>query len=364
MTTQIGPLTAQKDEYRVRIGYFHPMQFLRNRPYFTVALIVVPLLAMITTTPIFLVINQNIQLLPIIWLAASGLLAFAWLLNYYFFRILQGRLLLLWTITTLIMIAMDLIPRLCFQQDVESFLVVHANPWLKSPPPPFMSMGVVILNNTLILVFQTLVRYRLQQVQMINDLSEAKLHRMQAQYVNLRNHIHPHFLFNALNTLKILIHKDPDQAEAYILKVSEFLRSSLQSTHRAKLPVADDLRIAVNYLQIQEVRFKNCFELHIEMDQIASSKGLPMLAIQSLFENILKHNRLSKAEPIHIWVKTEGTNCLVITNTRIPLESERMESTGTGLFNLSERFKLLGGQPIEIQETPLAFVVKMYYLDL
>jgi LytS/YehU family sensor histidine kinase len=199
---------------------------------------------------------------------------------------------------------------------------------------------------------------------MINDLSEAKLHRMQAQYENLRNHIHPHFLFNALNTLKILIHKDPDQAEAYILKVSEFLRSSLQSTHRAKLPVADDLRIAVNYLQIQEVRFKNCFELHIEMDQIASSKGLPILAIQSLFENILKHNRLSKAEPIHIWVKTEGPSCLVITNTRIPLESERMESTGTGLFNLSERFKLLGGQPIEIQETPLAFVVKMYYLEL
>lgn len=340
------------------------MQFLRTRPYFTIALIVVPLLAMITTTPIFLVINQRLQLLPIIWLVASGLLALAWFMNYWLFRILQGRLLLLWTITTLIMITIDLVPRLCFQQDMESFLAIHANPWLKSPPPPFMSMGVVILNNTLILVFQTLVRYRLQQVQMVKDLSEAKLQRVQAQYENLRNHIHPHFLFNTLNTLKILIHKDPDQAENYILKVSDFLRSSLQSTHSAALPATEDLRIAVNYLQIQEVRFKDCFELHLDMEPIHPTKGLPILAIQSLFENILKHNRLSKSQPIHIWVRNEGHQSMVITNTRIPLESERIESTGTGLFNLSERFKILGGAPIEIEETLVAFTVRMHYLNL
>jgi LytS/YehU family sensor histidine kinase len=137
----------------------------------------------------------------------------------------------------------------------------------------------------------------------------------------------------------------------------------LQSTHSSTLPVTEDLRIAVNYLQIQEVRFKDCFHLHVQIDDVAKAKMLPILTIQCLFENILKHNRLSKSQPIQIWVKSEGQGSLIVTNTRIPLESDLLESTGTGLFNLSERFKLLGGNALDISETQNVFSVRFNLLN-
>jgi LytS/YehU family sensor histidine kinase len=197
----------------------------------------------------------------------------------------------------------------------------------------------------------------------VKDLSEAKLQRVQAQYENLRNQIHPHFLFNTLNTLKILVHKDADKAEAYILKVSDFLRTSLQSNQTLSHTVEEDLRVAMIYLEIQEVRFKDCFALDVELTDEIKQQMVPVLTFQCLFENILKHNRLSKQQPIRIGVRQVGDASIEVSNTLIPLESDRMESTGTGLFNLNERFKILGGTEVEISESKSFFNVKIQSLS-
>lgn len=339
------------------------MHFLRNRPYLLVALLVIPLLAMTTTTPIFLVVNRHIEMLPIVWLAALVPLSLSWILNYHMYRWLKGKVILQWLVTTSIMMIIATTIRSIFVDDIQRYVSTSNDPFLHQVPPLFTSLGLVKLNNTLIIVFQTLIRYRLQQVQFVKDLSEAKLQRVQAQYENLRNQIHPHFLFNTLNTLKILVHKDADKAEEYILKVSDFLRTSLQSNQSVTSSVQEDLRVAVNYLEIQEVRFKDCFTLHVDVNAAAKEKFVPVLTFQSLFENILKHNRLSKQQPIRIDVRSVDEETIEVVNTLIPLESDRMESTGTGLFNLNERFKLLGGSEVEIQESKTAFTVRIHCLE-
>jgi two-component system LytT family sensor kinase len=339
------------------------MHFLRNRPYFAVAILVIPLLAMTTTTPIFLVVNRHIDMLPVVWVMATIPLTISWILNYHMYRWLKGKVILQWLVTTAIMLLIASTVRGILIDDIKEYLIMSEDPWLRQPPPLLTTLGLVKLDNTLIIVFQTLIRYRLQQVQFVKDLSEAKLQRVQAQYENLRNQIHPHFLFNTLNTLKILVHKDADKAEAYILKVSDFLRTSLQSNQTLSLTVEEDLRVAMNYLEIQEVRFKDCFVLDVDLTDEIKQQMVPVLTFQCLFENILKHNRLSKQQPIRIGVKQVGDASIEVTNTLIPLESDRMESTGTGLFNLNERFKILGGTEVEISEANMTFTVKINSLS-
>jgi LytS/YehU family sensor histidine kinase len=207
------------------------------------------------------------------------------------------------------------------------------------------------------------VRYRLKEVQLVKELGETKLLRVQAQYENLKNQIHPHFLFNTLNILKILVHKDPVKAEEYIIKVSDFLRVSIQSSQTAIQTVEEDLRIASNYLEIQEVRFKDTFYLNSVLPDDILKKNIPILTFQCLFENALKHNKLSKQRPLEIRIEALDDETILVTNTLVPLDGERMESTGTGLANLRERFVLLGAESPEIIETEHSFGMKLKLLS-
>ena len=318
---------------------------------------------MTTTTPVFLVLDNNLEVLPIIWLLGCVPLTVSWLLNYHIYERVKGRVWLQWLITTCIMTIITACIRYFFEGNLISFLEgVNGEP-VRRVPPLITTVGVVKMNNTLIIAFQTLVRYRLKEVQLVKELGETKLLHVQAQYENLKNQIHPHFLFNTLNILKILVHKDPIKAEEYIIKVSDFLRVSIQSSQTATHSVEEDLKIASNYLEIQEVRFKDTFFLKNGLSGNILKKNVPFLTFQCLFENALKHNRLTKHTPLEIRVEALDENTILVSNTLIPLDGERMESTGTGLTNLIERFVLLGAEAPEIIETEHSFGIKLTLLS-
>jgi sensor histidine kinase YesM len=337
--------------------------FFKRHPFFLVALIVVPLLSMTTTTPIFLVLDNSLEVLPVIWLLGCVPLTVSWLLNYHIYEKVKGKIWLQWLITTSIMTIITAGIRFLFEGNLIAFLEGVNGAPVRRVPPLLTTVGVVKMNNTLIVAFQTLVRYRLKEVQLVKELGETKLLRVQAQYENLKNQIHPHFLFNTLNILKILVHKDPVKAEEYIIKVSDFLRVSIQSSQTAIQTVEEDLRIASNYLEIQEVRFKDTFYLNSVLPDDILKKNIPILTFQCLFENALKHNKLSKQRPLEIRIEALDDETILVTNTLVPLDGERMESTGTGLANLRERFVLLGAESPEIIETEHSFGMKLKLLS-
>ena len=337
--------------------------FFKRHPFFLVALIVVPLLSMTTTTPIFLVLDNSLDVLPIIWLLGCVPLTVSWLLNYHVYDRVKGKVWLQWLITTSIMTIITAGIRFLFEGNLIAFLEGANGAPVRRVPPLLTTIGVVKMNNTLIIAFQTLVRYRLKEVQLVKELGETKLLRVQAQYENLKNQIHPHFLFNTLNILKILVHKDQVKAEEYIIKVSDFLRVSIQSSQTAIQTVEEDLKIASNYLEIQEVRFKDTFYLNSTLSDKVLKRNIPILTFQCLFENALKHNKLSKQRPLEIRVEALDEETILVTNTLVPLDGERMESTGTGLANLRERFVLLGAESPEIVETEHSFGIKLKLLS-
>jgi two-component system, LytTR family, sensor kinase len=336
--------------------------FAKRYPFFLVALVVVPLLSMATTTPVFLVLDNSLSILPFVWIMACLPLTLSWLFNYFIFNSVGGRVWLQLVITTSCMVVVSILVRYLLEDQMIAFIENVNGRQIKRLPPSLTTVGVVVMNNLLIVVFQTLVRYRLKEVQLVKELGEVKLLQIEAQYDNLKNQIHPHFLFNALNVLKILVYKDPAMAEEYILKVSDFLRASLQASKTTVLTVEEDLKIARNYLAIQEVRFKEGFQLSIDLPEAVMNRNIPILTFQCLFENALKHNKLSKQDPLLLFLSFKGEDVIEVRNTRRPLEARQIESTGTGLRNLSERFVLLRGKELRIFRTENTFEVQLTLL--
>lgn len=324
---------------------------------------VVPLLALLTTTPIYFAIGNDMAYLPIVWLAVSLPLAVAWVINYKLYSLLGSKPWKYYLASTVAIGAMSTTLRLI--REIPEVQVLAPSPLehIRTIPPIISTVILSLLNNTLIIVFQTLIRYRITQVSMVRDLADAQLQRVQAQFENLRNQIHPHFLFNALNTLRILIRRKPEQAEEYVLHLSSFLRQSLEASKEASFTLLTDWRLTQDYLRIQQVRFGKGFEVSCSLsEQEMEAMKVPILTTLILVENALKHNQLSEDEPVRISLRNNGDGTLSLENNVVPLQAERAESTGIGLHNLNERFKLLGAQELDIRHDDTKFEVRFFTL--
>lgn len=179
----------------------------------------------------------------------------------------------------------------------------------------------------------------------------------------LKQQIQPHFLFNALNTLKSLIKKQPDTAEDYLIRLSDFLRASFANKPSGLSTVAEELKICNNYMEMQKVRFGESIKYEIQLDakDDALQKFIPVFSLQPLLENAIKHNVATTESPLHIVVKKDNDRIVVENNLQIKSSIET--STGNGLSNLKERYKILSGDEVAINTDNDAFTVSIKILD-
>lgn len=216
--------------------------------------------------------------------------------------------------------------------------------------------------NTFFVVLQNLVI--LQYVRAQGEIENLQLKSNVGEMTNLllRQQIQPHFLFNALSTIKSLYKENPDQGEEYLVHLANFLRVSVASHQITTTQVRNELNFCLDYLAMQKIRFGSAFSYTIELSENAiNTKFLPYFSLQSLMENALKHNELSESDPVKIVVREED-GYLIVENT-IHLPKHKEPSTGQGLFNLSERYRLLGEKTVAIQSDDSVFRVKMKMLD-
>ncbi|MCO4845098.1 MAG: histidine kinase [Sulfurovum sp.] len=184
-------------------------------------------------------------------------------------------------------------------------------------------------------------------VKMRNEKEQVDHHYVQSRLRSLETQLNPHFLFNALNSIAELIHQDPNKAETAILKVSTFLRNTMDE--KALIPLGDELRNVNDYVELENIRFSGKIHMHVE-DPMPKIK-VPKFSIQLLVENAIKHGFVEK-NILHITLSYDKIqNALILKNN-----GKAMNSTvfGTGLTNLAQRIKLLCKGKIEIinKETP------------
>lgn len=215
--------------------------------------------------------------------------------------------------------------------------------------------------NSIILLLQDLTLFRDKKSSIELENAKLKIINMEATNHQLKQQIHPHFLFNSLNTLKTFIKNEPDKAEDYLVNLSEFLRASISNTMNI-VTLRDEIEFAVNYLEMQAIRFGDALHYSINIpEEIQQTGFVPAFSIQPLLENAIKHNILTKVLPLYITV-TYHEDWLTVANSLQP-KTTTETGTGLGLHNLSERYKILSDNEIVVVKTNQQFSVSIKILD-
>jgi two-component system, LytTR family, sensor kinase len=222
----------------------------------------------------------------------------------------------------------------------------------------FFPMIPAIAINSLILILSNSIILQFQKESAELEVKQLKVNNLEAQKMILLQQLQPHFLFNALSTLKSLISENPANAEDYTVRLSDFLRYSIQAKNNEVVSLTDELSFTKNYIELQKVRFGDSFQCQIDIPEQYLSRKIPVYALQTLVENALKHNFFTDKKPLIIEVSVEG-NRIKVSNNLLP-KILQIQS-GTGLENLNQRYKLIANSEIEIVKTESEFTV---FIDL
>jgi len=186
---------------------------------------------------------------------------------------------------------------------------------------------------------------------------EAESAARESQLQLLRYQLNPHFLFNTLNAINALISAErANDAKPMLLKLSNFLRYSLESDEQLTVELRQELDAASLYLEIEQVRFSDRLTLHTDIDDGIDDVQVPSLILQPLLENAIKYAIAQSEEGGVIKVAANlNNNTLVLTvedsgSDAVPLskvtdsDSDSDAGTGIGLANIKARLRNLYGR--------------------
>ena len=219
--------------------------------------------------------------------------------------------------------------------------------WLELRESLPFSIMISLMFGLSISTFETL-RYKLQAATLELRTRQVEQERankllVEARLSSLESRIHPHFLFNTLNSIAALIPTDPVRAEATVSKLASLLRFSLNANHDSLVPLAQELKVVRDYLEIESTRFGPRLRYEITVPESLGSVKVPPLALQSLVENSVKHVAAQRSEGATIQIaglKANGRMQLDVTDDG-PGFSLGSISPEHGLGNLSARLRLL-----------------------
>jgi len=167
----------------------------------------------------------------------------------------------------------------------------------------------------------------------------------QAQLQNLRSQLNPHFLFNALNSVRGLITEDPARAQAAITRLASLLRAALGTTTRDTVSLARELEVVDDYLALEKVRFEDRLTVTLDIADEARQHQVPAMLLQTLVENALKHGIARCRDGGEVILRARVADralALEVANTAAERAPEPTGG-GVGLANAGERLELLFG---------------------
>jgi two-component system LytT family sensor kinase len=180
----------------------------------------------------------------------------------------------------------------------------------------------------------------------VESLRRQEMHRLvsQAELRALQSQINPHFLFNALNTLYGTIPRESSVARRMVLNLAEIFRYFLQ-TDKTFVPLSQEMQIVRAYLEVEQLRLANRLKVEIQVDSAALDVPIPVLSIQPLVENAIKHGVAPRTEPgyVRIQVTHAGEELRILVENSsggAPVDSS---GNGVGLQNVRRRLEICYG---------------------
>ncbi|HVZ49780.1 MAG TPA: histidine kinase [Gemmatimonadaceae bacterium] len=192
------------------------------------------------------------------------------------------------------------------------------------------------------------VRGSLEAGRLRAELAESRL-------VAVTSQLQPHFLFNTLQSISTLIHRDPAAADAMLAKLSDLLRDVLRRSRRALVPFADELRMAETYLDLARIRYAERLRTTVDVPAEAARAEVPVLLLQPFIENALRHGIGPRAAggEVGIAARVDGGRLVVtVWDDGVGLAAATTE--GTGIANARERLRHAYGDAQSLDVAPRA----------
>jgi signal transduction histidine kinase len=185
-------------------------------------------------------------------------------------------------------------------------------------------------------------RYRQGELRSV----ELSAQLAQAQLQALRMQLHPHFLFNTLNSIATLIHKDPDAADQMTARLSDLLRLTLKNIGVQEVPLAQELEFLERYLDIEKTRFSDRLVVRIDVAPETLDASTPYLILQPLVENAIRHGIAARSLPGCVIVCAErdgGMLVLEVKDDGPGIRAASASNNGLGISSTRERLEKLYG---------------------
>lgn len=180
------------------------------------------------------------------------------------------------------------------------------------------------------------------------ELAESRLEAVTSQ-------LQPHFLFNTLQSISTLIHKDPAAADAMLAKLSDLLRDVLRRSRNVLVSLNDELRMTGTYLELAQLRYGDRLRVTTDVDDSVRGAAVPMLLLQPLVENALKHGVGARAAGGSVSLsakRDDGRIRIVVSDDGEGLNTDRAAREGTGLANTRERLRHAFGEDQSLELVP------------
>ncbi|MBR2352428.1 MAG: histidine kinase [Alistipes sp.] len=199
--------------------------------------------------------------------------------------------------------------------------------------------------------------YREQQISLENEL--LKNENLTTRYNMLASQINPHFLFNSLSSLSMLVReKDDERALKYIDQLAYTFRYIVQNGNNSNcVKLRSEMQFAEAYSYLFKIRYADKIFFDVDVDEAYMDWLLPPMSLQPLIGNAVKHNVITSKKPFHVSIRVED-EMLVVSNKRIP-QLEPQDGTGLGLANLNSRFELIMNRSIEVRSSDEEFAVRL-----
>ena len=197
-------------------------------------------------------------------------------------------------------------------------------------------------------------QYSKKQLDMEREKNQLERAIQETEGKVLRAQMNPHFVFNALNSIRALITEDPNKAKKGINQLSKLLRSSLLTERKKTITIAEELDTIIDYLNLEKIRYEERLTWKVDVAKEIIQAHIPPMLLQTLVENAIKHGIAHSSKEGLIDIRGE------ILGDQIHLQvinpgnlKSRGESTGIGLINSQNRLTLLFGETAHIDLKPL-----------
>jgi sensor histidine kinase YesM len=228
----------------------------------------------------------------------------------------------------------------CFKALVEVFALVPA--WhvlateVDAAEPALLGVGLLFY------VLVATFHYMLAELELRREAIEREgalaLHAQRAELQALRAQVHPHFLFNSLNTVNALIGYDAVKAREACVLLADYLRGTLGAQEHALVSLGDEWALCQRYLAVETLRLGDRLKLDVELDTAARACLVPSLLLQPLVENAMTHGIAVVDEPAPLRIRAHGQEDRLLIELENGVDPRpRHREGGVGLANVRAR---------------------------